>query len=1031
MVTGRKVGGYEILEELGRGAMGVVFKARQLSMDRIVAIKFLPKKLAQDERIVARFLREARAAGQLAHPNIVSVHELGLADGLHFIAMEYVDGNSIQKKIKDKGAYTEKDALDISVQIAEALKLAHSRGILHRDIKPDNFLIDSAGRVRLADLGLALIQSNPDGGLTQDGTTLGTPHFMSPEQCSGTNIDARSDLYSLGASMFVMATTRTPYEGSTAAAVMVRVLTEPPLSLKKIRPDLSAGYIALVEKMMHKDPEKRFQDAQSAVEAIQQCKSGHFKPVALPRSTPASPKSALPKPGASTSQDKTGTAIEKQSTRPQKGSDSKWMPLFLGGVAAFIFLGVLFFMSRGKNQPSPDQHTVAVVPTTSFSKPVTMIAETRTLVVGPKVPDDAHSTFEPKSERHRSAFLFLSEMADDFQKGKLKAADAQRKIQQFRKENDAKLMSSQALRRQTNLLEVDIQAKLKTVADDWRKLKPKVDADLRDDHIPEALAKLADFQSDSDGLIEATKAGERIIAICSGMLANAEKLAASGNYKEARTHLSITAKLPDKQDVAFKTAIAIYEEQIKLHQDLSDAYDRAIEKALYYDPVAKSRFQFLDAAKYCADYAAKPRGEPIRKDLLEIAELFKLADRVFTVSRSQLPSRPVDLPNIGAYSNVKVTQWDEKGLTYIPAKISLPQPFTWESNLAPNIVFQVVKELKKLDQDKLQADWDVGVLAFALGLQSPAGKIIREVFAKDVSPFKPQSALALKVLKPVDPSTVKLDRLDLTDTATASVTTMIEEDARRAFKDLQDAKKTDNKEKIKAIRADIDGKFATTDFVKANKKEIDELVPPVAVASVEPVKPPDPPKPAEKPKVADTVPPEEKEAHDLLKRLGWTEIVGTWVWDKANNAIRAEGLAEVGNPALESDVSVRFKLTDPLSKIRVLTRVEKGAVADRFAGMGGKTSLGFGADVNIERAFIYMDWQSKKGASKDPVPHGEVKFETRSYHTVDLSLHGNKLFCYVEGKEHKSSGDARSTGDTRVIVNGPVLFTLLKITNAK
>ncbi len=120
------------------------------------------------------------------------------------------------------------------MQIAEALKLAHSRGILHRDIKPDNFLIDSAGRVRLADLGLALIESSTDGGLTQDGTTLGTPHFMAPEQCSGAGVDARSDLYSLGASMFVMSSGRTPYEGTTAASVMVKVLTEPPLSLKKI-----------------------------------------------------------------------------------------------------------------------------------------------------------------------------------------------------------------------------------------------------------------------------------------------------------------------------------------------------------------------------------------------------------------------------------------------------------------------------------------------------------------------------------------------------------------------------------------------------------------------------------------------------------------------------------------------------------------------------------------------------------------------------------------------------------------------------
>src|ERR1019366_9737781 len=130
VINGRQIGGYEIQEELGRGAMGVVFKARQISMDRIVAIKFLPKRLAKDEKIVARFLREARAAGQLAHPNIVSVHQLGLAEGLHFIAMEYVDGNSIHKRIKEKGPYSERESLDIAGQISEALKVAHGKGIL-------------------------------------------------------------------------------------------------------------------------------------------------------------------------------------------------------------------------------------------------------------------------------------------------------------------------------------------------------------------------------------------------------------------------------------------------------------------------------------------------------------------------------------------------------------------------------------------------------------------------------------------------------------------------------------------------------------------------------------------------------------------------------------------------------------------------------------------------------------------------------------------------------------------------------------
>ena len=1025
MVTGRQIGGYQILEELGRGAMGVVFKARQLSMDRIVAIKFLPKKLAQDERIVARFLREARAAGQLAHPNIVSVHELGLCDGLHFIAMEYVDGNSIQKKIKDRGAYSEKETLDIAAQIGEALKLAHSRGILHRDIKPDNFLIDSAGRVRLADLGLALIQSNPDGGLTQDGTTLGTPHFMSPEQCSGTHVDARSDLYSLGASMFVMSTGRTPYEGTTAAAVMVKVLTEQPLSIKKIRPGLSAGFVALVEKMMHKDPTRRFQDAQSAIEAIQQCKSGLYKPVVVHR-TATQLKAPGPKPQPAQPQDKNATP-EKPGTRPLKANESKMMPLFLGAGAALLLLAVLFFASRGKNLPATVQHSVATVTSTTLIKTAAPIVETHTPVIGAKTPDETHTAAENNRERHAALFIALRDLSDDFQKGKIKPAEAMKRLNDFRRDNDKKVMAIQALRRQANLLEAEIQLKLKPVAEDWRKLEPRVDADLKDGHIADALAKLSDFQTENAGLVEAAKAGERIDALCTGMLANAEKLAASGYYKEAKSLLSISAKLPEKPDAAFKTAIADYDVQIKQHQDLADVYEHAVDKALYYDPVPKTRFQFLDAAKVCTDAAAKPRNEPIRKEIIEMAELFKIADRVFIASKNQFGSRQVELPSLGTYNSVRVIQWDDRGLMYVPVKINLPpQPFTWESATAPEVVFQVVKEMKKSELDKPATQWELGIFAFAMGLQTPAGKIMRDL-AKDDSPYKMQTGVALKVLKPADHSSVKLEKLEHADSGSPPVAPSLEDDARVAFKDLLDAKKADNKEKVKAIRADLDGKFVNTDFVKAHKKELDE---PAVAAVVEPAKVVEAPKPVEKPK-APEVPLDEKEARDLLKANGWTQIIGTWVWDKTNNGIRVDGVAEVVNPALEGDVSVRFRMLDSASKIRVLTRVDNTAAADRFAGFGGKTCLGFGADVNNERAFVYMDWQSKKGSSKDPVQYAEVKLEQRPFQTIDLMLHGNKMFVYVNSKENKTTGDARNSGDTRVIVSGPVLFTVLKISNTK
>ncbi|MEI6233010.1 MAG: serine/threonine-protein kinase [Planctomycetota bacterium] len=1032
MVTGRNIGGYQILEELGRGAMGVVFKARQLSMDRIVAIKFLPKKLAQDERIVARFLREARAAGQLAHPNIVSVHELGLADGLHFIAMEYVDGNSIQKKIKDKGAYTEKDTLDIAGQIAEALKMAHGKGILHRDIKPDNFLIDSAGRVRLADLGLALIQSTQDGGLTQDGTTLGTPHFMAPEQCSGTNVDARSDLYSLGASMFVMATGRTPYEGNTAAAVMVKVLTELPQSVKKIRADLSPGFVALVEKMMHKDPSKRFQDAQSAADAIHQCLNGTYKAAAAPRSA-AQGKSSTTKSPASTSKDRDkekekeqASSTEKPGTRALKPGESKLMPLLLGGLAAVVFLGLLVFMSRNKQTaPVVNRSTVpaqtATTPTVKNTSSVALI-ESHAPVIGTKHPDESRVPAE--TEKDRLLFTFLRKLSTDFETGKIKPNDAYARLSEFRKENFKLLMTADLLRRRVNKLEADIALKLKPVADDWKKLDAKVDADLKDGRIVDALAKLSDFQTENAGTSEAAKAAERVEALCSGVLANADKMADTGRLKEARALLFGVVKLPEKQDAAFKAAIAGYDERIKLLQELTDCYARAVQKALYYDPVPKTRFQFQEAMKYCREASNKARNETSKKDLAELSEVFKIAENVFSSLRSQLATQPVDVPSLGTFKNVKITQWDDRGLTFMPDGFKQLQSFYWDQLSAPEVLFQLVKEMKSKDLDKPLAQWELGALALCLGNQAAAGKWIREAVSKDESPLKPQAAVALKLLKPVDPATVKPDKVEA---VANSGTTALEDDASALFKDLQDAKKAANKEKLKAIRVDFDGKFAGTDFVKAHKKEIDDLLGAPAVAVVETPKPVTP----DKPKV-EALPNDEQEAQNYLKQYGWTEIIGTWTLDKKANAFRVDGVAEVVNPALEGDVSLRFQLLKPDAKVRVLMRVEKTLVADRFLGFGGKTSLGFGADFGWDQAFVYMDYQTKKGASKDPVQYGgALKVDQRPIHAIEVGIHGPKMTVWVDGRESNTTGDARATGDTRVIINGPVLVYIIKVTKSK
>ena len=194
-----RVGGFELLARIGKGGMGAVYKARQISLDRLVALKILPRSLAKQKDFVTRFMREARAAGQLQHSNIVGGIDVGEADGYHYFAMEYVEGETAGAMISREGTLDGETTLRMLTDVAKGLAHAHENGLIHRDVKPSNMLIEKSGRVKLCDLGLAR-STQEDSSLTQTGTAMGTPYYMSPEQIAGKHdIDARTDIYSLGA----------------------------------------------------------------------------------------------------------------------------------------------------------------------------------------------------------------------------------------------------------------------------------------------------------------------------------------------------------------------------------------------------------------------------------------------------------------------------------------------------------------------------------------------------------------------------------------------------------------------------------------------------------------------------------------------------------------------------------------------------------------------------------------------------------------------------------------------------------------
>jgi serine/threonine protein kinase len=277
-----QIPGYQILGVLGKGAMAKVVKARQISLDRIVAIKVLPKKMSENVEFIERFYKEGKAAARLSHNNIVQAIDVGTTpDNLHFFVMEYVEGKTLYDIMQPppvgegKTTYSESEALDITIQIADALAHAHKRGLIHRDVKPKNIILTPQGVAKLTDLGLARAVDDKDAAESEAGKAYGTPYYISPEQIRGeVDIDFRADLYSLGCTMYHMVTGRTPFEGDTPSAVMHKHLKQPLVPPDHINTALSAGVGEIIETCMAKNRDERYASTEDLLEDLEAVRRG-------------------------------------------------------------------------------------------------------------------------------------------------------------------------------------------------------------------------------------------------------------------------------------------------------------------------------------------------------------------------------------------------------------------------------------------------------------------------------------------------------------------------------------------------------------------------------------------------------------------------------------------------------------------------------------------------------------------------------------------------------------------------------------
>lgn len=346
-MIGQSISHYTILEKLGEGGMGVVYKARDTKLDRDVALKFLPERLRSSEQDKARFIQEAKAASALNHPHVCTIHDIGEAEGHLFIVMEHVDGTTVRKRL-EQGPMSVNDAAGWGIQIGEALQEAHSRSIVHRDIKSDNIMVNSKDQVKVMDFGLAKLKGSLR--LTKTSSTIGTLAYMSPEQIQGGEVDHRSDIFSFGVLLFEMLTGQLPFRGGHEAAMVYSIVNEEPESVEKHRSDVPPLLSNAIQRALEKNPGDRYQSVGEMVIELRRVLKQSTKVVTRSMAMPADLRSAGDRAGSLS-----GDAAPGGPPAPPPSLTGSRKPILfgIGALAAALLAAAVYFAATRPETPDP------------------------------------------------------------------------------------------------------------------------------------------------------------------------------------------------------------------------------------------------------------------------------------------------------------------------------------------------------------------------------------------------------------------------------------------------------------------------------------------------------------------------------------------------------------------------------------------------------------------------------------------------------------------------------------------------------